>query len=98
MASWILCERTFAGFRPSAAGDGAAAPALDAALDLVEEPVSSIEGVAADPDTVVYNLLLDGNNTYFANDYLVHNKGSGSCCFVAGTQVRMADSTSLGRV
>lgn len=22
----------------------------------------------------VYNLLLDGNNTYFANDYLVHNK------------------------
>lgn len=25
----------------------------------------------------VYNLLLDGNNTYFANDYLVHNKPGG---------------------
>lgn len=25
--------------------------------------------------TVVYNLLLDGNNTYFADGFLVHNKG-----------------------
>ena len=27
-----------------------------------------------DPFTTVYNLLLDGNHTYFANDYLVHNR------------------------
>lgn len=28
----------------------------------------------ADPSTMVYNLKLDGNHTYFANNYLVHNK------------------------
>lgn len=27
-----------------------------------------------EPDMIVYNLLLDGNNTYYADDYLVHNK------------------------
>ena len=27
--------------------------------------------------TKVYNLELDGNNTFYANDYLVHNKGGG---------------------
>ena len=56
-------------------------------------------------ETQLYNLLLDGDNTYFANDIMVHNKcgnpgnatgcgapGSGSC-FVAGTMVTMADGT-----
>lgn len=28
----------------------------------------------AAPWTTVYNLLLDGDHTYFANDLLVHNK------------------------
>ena len=37
----------------------------------------------------VYNLQLDNDNTYYANDYLVHNK----ICFVAGTKVLMADGT-----
>ncbi|MFA6903621.1 MAG: Hint domain-containing protein [Gallionellaceae bacterium] len=31
----------------------------------------------ADPQTPLYNLLLDGDHTYFANGYLVHNK-----CFI----------------
>jgi hypothetical protein len=33
-----------------------------------------ITAVRADPDTVVYNLLLDGDHSYFADGYLVHNK------------------------
>ena len=28
----------------------------------------------SEPSTIVYNLRLNGNHTYFANDYLVHNK------------------------
>jgi hypothetical protein len=28
-----------------------------------------------DPDIILYNLLLDEGHTYFANGYLVHNKG-----------------------
>lgn len=36
--------------------------------------VSSIIPTTAAPSTQLYNLLLDGNHTYFANDLLVHNK------------------------
>jgi hypothetical protein len=36
-------------------------------------PLQSITAHAADPDTVVYNLTLDGNHTYYAGGYLVHN-------------------------
>ena len=28
----------------------------------------------ADPATPLYNLVLDGDHAYFANDLLVHNK------------------------
>ncbi|MDA0701840.1 MAG: Hint domain-containing protein [Proteobacteria bacterium] len=38
--------------------------------------IEAIASVRADPDTVVYNLLLDGDHTYFADGYLVHNKGA----------------------
>lgn len=34
----------------------------------------SITPTTGDPGTVLYNLLLDGDHTYFANDLLVHNK------------------------
>ncbi|MDP7320686.1 MAG: hypothetical protein QF441_08770 [Bacteriovoracaceae bacterium] len=37
-------------------------------------PLRSYDSKNDDPDRKVYNLLLDGNNTYYANDYLVHNK------------------------
>ncbi len=37
---------------------------------------ATIEAVAADADTVVYNLLLDGDHTYVAGGWVVHNKGS----------------------
>lgn len=37
----------------------------------------SIESTAADPETPLYNLLLDGDHRYFANGFLVHNKGEG---------------------
>ena len=41
------------------------------------EPVilQSLIGVPADPSTRLYNLLLDGDHAYFANDFLVHNRG-----------------------
>ena len=47
--------------------------------DIVEkytgsEEITSITVFNNDPELPVYNLLLDGDHTYFANDYLVHNK------------------------
>lgn len=33
---------------------------------------------AAHPDTTLYNLVLDEGHTYFADGYLVHNKGGGT--------------------
>jgi hypothetical protein len=30
--------------------------------------------------TPIYNFKLDGDHTYYANNYLVHNKGSGPNC------------------
>lgn len=38
----------------------------------------SIKAESAAPETMLYNLLLDGEHAYFANGYLVHNKGEGS--------------------
>lgn len=39
--------------------------------------IVTIKGVGARADTFVYNLKLDGNHTYFADGYLVHNKAGG---------------------
>jgi hypothetical protein len=38
----------------------------------------SLTAESAARDTILYNLLLDSEHTYFANGYLVHNKGDGS--------------------
>jgi hypothetical protein len=45
-------------------------------VELRVEPVllEQIDPTSADPATPLYNLRLDGNHTYFANDLLVHNK------------------------
>jgi hypothetical protein len=50
--------------------------AVDEPVEVRVEPVllGRIEETIADPATPLYNLRLDGNNTYFANDLLVHNK------------------------
>jgi hypothetical protein len=37
-------------------------------------PLRSLVGRAGDPMTPLYNLLLDGDHAYFADDWLVHNK------------------------
>jgi len=37
--------------------------------------------------TTAYNLLVDSTNTFFANDFAVHNKG----CFLAGTKIQTPD-------
>ncbi len=37
-------------------------------------PLESAVAQDGDPSMIVYNLRLDGNNTYFADNYLVHNK------------------------
>lgn len=54
--------------------------------------LSLIRSVEADFHTPLYNFKLSGNNTYFANKLLAHNKGS--TCFIAGTQVLLIDGST----
>ena len=37
--------------------------------------VKSLEYKDVDPETDLYNFELDGNSTYIANDFVMHNKG-----------------------
>ena len=47
--------------------------------------IVSIEEHALSADLQVYNFSLDGNNTYIADNLVVHNKGTGSCGSSAGS-------------
>jgi hypothetical protein len=53
--------------------------------------LNEIHEQEADSDTQLYNFRLSGNNTYYANHLIAHNKGS---CFTAGTLVLMADGSA----
>ncbi len=61
---------------------GVAAPALvgGGAWDGAVEPrfeavnLGSLIGMPGDPATPLYNLRLDGDHSYVANDLVVHNK------------------------
>ena len=65
--------RTLAAVRVPALIGG---PATDDGIKVRLAPVllRSIVGRAADPTTPIYNLTVDGDHTYFADDLLVHNK------------------------
>jgi hypothetical protein len=54
--------------------------------------LSLIRSMEADYNTTLYNFKLSGNNTYFANKLLAHNKGS--TCFIAGTEVILIDGST----
>lgn len=59
--------------------------ALAAAGDtgLVFEPLMRLRSCQADPATPLYDLLFDGNHTYFADGYIVHNNNGGDGANVA---------------
>jgi hypothetical protein len=57
---------------PVGGGGSMNAEAVDVRIDAVA--LHSLVGQPADPATPLYNLRLDGDHTYFANDMLVHNK------------------------
>ena len=57
---------------PVGAGKSAGAEALDVRIESVA--LRSLVDRPADPATQLYNLRLDGDHTYFANELLVHNK------------------------
>lgn len=40
--------------------------------------VTSLEVFKGEPEQTVYNFILDGNHTYFADGLLVHNRGAGA--------------------
>lgn len=45
--------------------------------DGLKTVISSIEEYNDEPNRQLYNFKLDGNNTYVANELIVHNKGGG---------------------
>lgn len=55
---------------------GARGPVADDHLNIRQEaiPLTRLDSRRADPATPLYNLMLDGDHTYFADDLLVHNK------------------------
>jgi len=57
--------------------------------------IKTMQTFAAPPDLQVYNFKLDGNNTYVANDLIVHNKGSG-CTGCAGAAGAAAGGAGCG--
>lgn len=42
-------------------------------------PLFTLRAHEGDPTRTLYNLVLDEGHSYFANGYLVHNKGGGTC-------------------
>ena len=60
--------------------------------------VNSIEKYEDQPQQELYNLLLDGDHTFYLNDLLVHNKGGGEGgggeCNVPWALIIMADGTT----
>ena len=50
--------------------------------------INSIVSSSASSSLELYNFNVDGDNTYYADNYVVHNK-----CFVAGTLITMGDGT-----
>lgn len=51
--------------------------ALAEAIDYISEyvTITAITAIADDPSLPLYNFILDGNHSYHAGGYLVHNKG-----------------------
>ena len=56
------------------AGEFVPTPTVEVSIETEFSELRSITPHEKDPLTMVYNLKLDGNHTYFANKYLVHNK------------------------
>jgi hypothetical protein len=50
------------------------APSVEVLVETRFAALDSTTPHDGDPSMIVYNLRLDGNHTYFANNYLVHNK------------------------
>ena len=43
----------------------------------------------------VYNLKeVKDNHNFYANDFLVHNRYGGGCCFIAGTEIKLSNGDS----
>jgi hypothetical protein len=64
----LLVVRTVA---VTAGGGDVIEPTFDSVV------LGQLEAFEANPSLRLYNLLLDGDHTYFANGYLAHNKGGG---------------------
>lgn len=58
----------------AAVGAGVGSGSSSVEIDVAQIELHGIDQQTADANMVVYNLRLDGNHTYFANDLLVHNK------------------------
>jgi len=60
--------------RIAAAIGGPALPETSLDIQTESHALTALGSVSAPASTALFNLRLDGNHTYFANDLLVHNK------------------------
>jgi outer membrane immunogenic protein len=64
--------------RPKSMTVGFSSVALEPSVEIsIETKFLALDAVVShdsEPSMIVYNLCLDGNHSYFANNYLVHNK------------------------
>lgn len=65
-------------YRVSFGGNGNLALEMAPEIEFILETLTQIDAIDADPQETVFNLLLDGNHTYIADGFLVHNKGGDS--------------------
>lgn len=57
--------------------------------------IKSIETASDDPNTLTFNPMLDGDNTYYADNYLVHNKGRNEICSAVCTRNAPSPGTEI---
>src|SRR4051812_12695297 len=93
-----LGDRLCRGTARSVGGERRSMPAGPGMLFLqAVSPLESISAVEGDPETTLYNLLLDGDHSYVANGWIVHNKeGDGGTDGSGGTSGGDAGSSDSG--
>src|SRR4051812_26948634 len=75
VAALHLGDRLCRGTARSVGGERRSMPAGPGMLFLqATVPLESISAVEGDSETTLYNLLLDGDHSYVANGWIVHNK------------------------
>ena len=85
----LTYDETHEGIFPNRLTRGTGIITLDGA-----RKIDRIETVTPAAKQPLYNVTVDGDNTYFADEHLMHNVGSDAAGVTANTQIRLVDGSS----